>query len=269
METQTAAAPGLDRCRRILVVNAKGGCGKTTVATNLCAAYAARGKAVGLVDNDGQGAGAYWTAQRPADAPQVELTGGGGWRVRTEQAEAARQRAARSFAAGGVPRQGELKALERIVIDGQANGSAREADELLALADVILTPVLPSAIDIRAGGKFITALMTRPEFRAAPRPIGVIANRVQPNSSSHARLMHFLGCLNVPVATTLRDSPLYGDAMGSGLGVADLFEVRAARREMTAWRALVDWLEEQLPSRPRHAQPLAAGRPSQRRLLSA
>ena len=130
------------------------------------------------------------------------------------------------------------------------------------MADLILVPVLPSAIDIRAGGRFITALMTRPEFRTAPLPVGVIANRVQPNTSAQARLMHFLSCLNVPLAVTLRDSPLYGDAMGSGLGVADLFEVRAARKEMTAWRALVDWVENQLPAAARHPQPLAAGRPS-------
>ena len=224
--------PESDHCRRILVVNAKGGCGKTTVATNLCAAYAVRGKAVGLIDHDGQGAGTYWAAQRPADVPPVELAGGG------------------------------RPALDRIVIDGLPSPAGREADELVAMADAILVPVLPSAIDIRAGERFITALMTRPRFRAAPRPIGVIANRVQQNTAAQARLMHFLGCLNVSVAATLRDSPLYGDAMGSGLGVADLFDVRAARREMTAWRTLLDWVEDQLPVRASHPRPLAAGRPS-------
>ncbi len=232
MKTLTARAPEPDHCRRILVVNAKGGCGKTTVATNLCAAYAVRGQPVGLVDHDGQGSGAYWIAQRPADAPQVELSGSG------------------------------RPALDRIIIDGQPGSPAHTTDELIAMADVILVPVLPSAIDIRAGERFITALMTRPRFRAAPRPIGVIANRVQHNTPAKARLMHFLGCLNVPVAVTLRDSPLYGDAMGSGLGVADLFDVRAARREMTAWRTLVDWVEDQLPAHAGHPRPLAAGRPS-------
>ena len=202
------------------------------MATNLCSAYAVRGMAVGLVDNDGQGSGAHWTAQRPADAPQVELTAGGG------------------------------SALDRIVIDGHICGSERETGDLVAMADAILVPMLPSAIDIRAGERFITALMTSPKFRAAPLPVGVIANRVQHNSPAQDRLMHFLGCLNVPVAVTLRDSPLYGEAMGSGLGVADLFDVRAARKEMTAWRALVHWVEEQLPSRAAQPRPLAAGRPS-------
>ena len=214
------------------MVNAKGGCGKTTVATNLCAAYAVRGMAVGLVDNDSQGSGAYWTAQRPADARPVELTGDRG------------------------------SALDRLVIDGHATSSGLEMDELVAMADVILVPVLPSAIDIRAGERFITALMTRPQFRAAPRPLGVVANRAQHNTAAQARLMHFLSCLNVPVAVTLRDSPLYGDSMGSGLGVADLFEVRAARKEMTAWRALVHWVEDQLPARVSQPRPLMAGRPS-------
>ena len=38
----------------ILVVNSKGGCGKTTVATNLAAAYANGGKSVALFDCDRQ-----------------------------------------------------------------------------------------------------------------------------------------------------------------------------------------------------------------------
>ena len=202
------------------------------MATNLCAAYAARGLDVGLVDNDGQGSGGYWAAQRPADAARVELTADDG------------------------------AALDRIIIDGLDCGAGRGTDELVATADVILVPILPSAIDIRAGERFITALMTRPHFRAAPLPVGVVANRVQPNTPAQARLMHFLSCLNVPVAVTLRDSPLYGDAMGSGLGVADLFDVRAARKEMAAWRMLIHWIEQQLPSRAQKPRPLAAGRPS-------
>ena len=218
--------------QRILVASTKGGCGKTTVATNLCAAYAAQGLTVGLVDNDSQGSGTYWAAQRPADAPPVEL------------------------AASGKP------AADRVVIDGLGCNSEQETDELVAIADVILLPILPSAIDIRAGERFITALMTRPQFRAAPLPVGVIANRVQPNTPAQARLMHFLSCLNVPVAVTLRDSPLYGDAMGSGLGVADLLDVRAARKERAAWRMLIHWVEEQLPSGGKKPRPLAAGRPS-------
>ncbi|MCZ0943577.1 MAG: ParA family protein [Gammaproteobacteria bacterium] len=232
MKTRTVETPRSGHCHRILVVNAKGGCGKTTLATNLCAAYAARGVSVALVDNDGQGSGAHWTAQRPADAPLVEL------------------------ASGGRP------ALDRVIIDGLVPGSELETGELVAMADLILVPMLPSAIDIRAGERFITALMTRPEFRAAPLPVGVIANRVQHNTPAQAHLMHFLGCLNVPVAVTLRDSPLYGEAMGAGLGVADLFDVRAARKEMTAWRALIHWVEAQLPSRAAQPRPLAAGRPS-------
>ena len=237
MKTQMAQAPKPARCRRILVVNAKGGCGKTTVATNLCAAYAVRGVAVGLVDNDGQGSGAYWAGQRPADAPQVEMRGA-------------------EVRADGAP------ALDRIVIDGPDRGCALGAGALVEMADLILVPVLPSAIDIRAGERFITALMTNPKFRATPLPVGVIANRAQANSPAQARLMHFLRCLDVPVAVTLRDSPLYGEAMGAGLGVADLFDVRAARKEMTAWRALVNWVEEQLPSAVAQPRPLAAGRPS-------
>ena len=50
--------------RRILVVNGKGGCGKTTVATNLAAAYAATGLQVALCDYDPQASSHYWAEIR-------------------------------------------------------------------------------------------------------------------------------------------------------------------------------------------------------------
>ena len=55
--------------RRILVINGKGGCGKTTVATNLAVAFANKGTSVALLDNDPQGSSTFWAEQRDADLP--------------------------------------------------------------------------------------------------------------------------------------------------------------------------------------------------------
>ena len=61
------------QARRILVINGKGGCGKTTIATNLAVTYAASGELVALADHDPQASSTYWSELRPADLPPVNV----------------------------------------------------------------------------------------------------------------------------------------------------------------------------------------------------
>src|SRR3569623_1087061 len=51
--------------RSIVLLNAKGGCGKTTLTTNLASCYAAQGKSVLLADFDPQGSSIDWLAAGP------------------------------------------------------------------------------------------------------------------------------------------------------------------------------------------------------------
>ena len=51
--------------RTILIANPKGGCGKTTVATNLASGYAIRGFRTALVDYDPQESAMQWLRARP------------------------------------------------------------------------------------------------------------------------------------------------------------------------------------------------------------
>ena len=60
---QTAESP----MRHILVTNAKGGCGKSTIATSLAAYFASEGYATALADYDPQASALTWLEQRPAD----------------------------------------------------------------------------------------------------------------------------------------------------------------------------------------------------------
>ena len=57
--------------RSILILNPKGGCGKSTLATNISAWYAQEGKRVALADCDPQGSSQDWLAARPADMPEI------------------------------------------------------------------------------------------------------------------------------------------------------------------------------------------------------
>jgi chromosome partitioning protein len=220
--------------RRILVINGKGGCGKTTIATNLAVTYANAGHTVALVDNDPQASSTYWCEVRDPDLPPISVV-------------AAHQRThmyqTHTF-------QHRLPPSDRIIVDGHSNARDRDLEALLKQADVVLVPLLPSSIDIRAGGQFITNLLTHRAFRHSPRPVGVIANRVQPNTETHAKLEHFLQCLDVPAVATFRDSPVYTQAAELGQGVVDMLDCRAARKETPAWRDLASWIDSQPKSSP-------------------
>ncbi len=244
--------------RRILVINGKGGCGKTTIATNLAVAYACEGVNVALLDNDPQASSAHWAESRSAELPPVRVV-------------AKHER----------PNMYETQTFHHrlpvdtgvVIVDGHSNARGRDLDSLLREADIILVPMLPSSIDIRAGNSFITELLTHRIFRAAPRPVGVIANRVQPNTETHDKLMHFLSCLDVPVVAQFRDSPVYTDAAENGSGVVDMRDVRAARKETAQWKQLLSWIEAQhteqagttVAALRMRMQPRAAGRATPQR----
>ena len=235
--------------RRILVINGKGGCGKTTIATNLAVAYACQGKKVALMDNDPQGSSTYWASLRDQKLPPVDI-------VRKHERPSMYQTQAFHHR---LPSDTEI-----IVIDGHSNARGRDLDSLLRQTDLILVPILPSSIDIRAGGRFITEVLTHRLFRASPRPVGVIGNRVQPNTELHIKLLDFLACLDVPAVAQFRDSPVYVDAAEVGEGVVDMKEVRAARKETAQWKQLIHWIDEQVPAPTRTAtaamKPRAADR---------
>jgi chromosome partitioning protein len=234
---------------RIRIINGKGGCGKTTIATNLAATYAKQGKSVALVDNDPQASSSYWGENRGVAMPKVHL-------VRAHQRS--KMYETQTFHNRMPPD------VDRIIVDGHSNARDRDLESLLRQADIVLVPLLPSAIDIRAGSHFITNLLTHRLLRDSPRPVGVIANRVHPNTEMHVKLQHFLSCLDVPAVATFRDSPVYTDAVERGQGVVDMIECRAARKETPAWRKLAGWIDSQprtaattardLRSRPQAAQ---------------
>jgi chromosome partitioning protein len=230
---------------RILVVNGKGGCGKTTIATNLAAAYARLGYCVALTDHDSQASSTQWLEQRAAPLPTIHLI-------------AAHQRAAmyetRAF------QQRMPNDVERIIIDTPSAVSDRDLDTLLRSIDAILVPLLPSSIDIRAGARFISQLLAHRSYRARPAPVGVIANRVRHNTTTHAKLMQFLERLDVPTVATFRDSALYTRLAEEGIGIFDDVCDSNAEREALEWSKLMHWIDEATAHRttPHQLGPLAA-----------
>ena len=63
--------PRRDTLNKVVILNPKGGCGKSTLATNLAAAYARKGSQPAIMDFDPQGSSIGWLQRRPAEAPAI------------------------------------------------------------------------------------------------------------------------------------------------------------------------------------------------------
>jgi chromosome partitioning protein len=229
---------------RILVVNGKGGCGKTTIATNLATAYANLGRQVSLLDHDAQASSSEWWQQRPGQLPKIHLV------------EAHRRGAmykTRSFETRLPP------ATDTVVIDTPSAVGENDLPTLLRGTDVIVVPLLPSPIDIRAGVNFLDLLLRHRCYRAQPVPVGVVANRVRSATLKISKLDEFVGQLGLPAVAEFQDSSLYTELADSGCGLFDLLETAESQRERAEWNRLLEWIDSVVSSRRRpRSKPLLA-----------
>jgi chromosome partitioning protein len=209
--------------RSILVLNAKGGCGKTTLATNLAANFAVRNKAVALVDFDPQQSSMDWLAVRPEDRAPIEGISGFEGTVR-------------------LPRN-----LDYVVFDAPAGTHGGDVSHLVRRAETILMPVLPSPFDIRAAQRFTDELFHISRVLNKQVRIGTVINRARENSPGRLILEEFLRELRLPdgrklpFVAVLRASQNYVRAAERGLSVFELGPVAVAH-DLELWRPLLRWL---------------------------
>ncbi len=182
----------------VLVANPKGGCGKTTIATHLAAAYTKGGLRTALADADRQGSSLGWLQARPATAAPVAALD---WRD----------------GPGKPP-----KRVDRLIIDAPAAIKLKKTEALLRLADVIVVPVLPSGFDTPATADFLKQLETLKPIRKSKTAVAVVRNRVQAGSRMAAKLDRFMLGVGHTGVGRLRHRLVYPDVAGRGLSVFDL-----------------------------------------------
>jgi chromosome partitioning protein len=213
-----------------LVVNPKGGCGKTTIATNLAAAFAADNVPATLMDYDPQGSSLTWLRSR---SPQ----------------------SARIHAANGAPEKfGRLRSFEmyvppesqQLVIDAPAGANGMLLAEMLERAHRVIVPVVPSVIDIRATETFIQNLLAMPKVRAGAARVGIVANKVRPSMPAYQPLLRFLVSMETKLLARLLDSDMYLRAAETGMGI---FEMDAGQTavERRQFAPIVDWVAAERP----------------------
>jgi chromosome partitioning protein len=212
--------------QRILVLNAKGGCGKSTIASNLAAYYASQGRVTALLDYDPQGSSMRWLSQRDLERPAIH--GIAAFQKRRDVTRAFQMR---------LPTEAE-----RVIIDAPAGVSGLQLADYVRRVDTILIPVLPSPIDIHAAAHFIQDLLLVGKARAHGVRLAVVANRVRENTRIFKDLERFLSSLKLPLVATLRDSQNHIRAAEQGLGIHEL-EGSRLKPDHERWAPLTEWLE--------------------------
>jgi chromosome partitioning protein len=220
--------------QRIVILNPKGGSGKTTIASNLAACFAVNGLRPALMDLDPQGSSTRWLRKRPENNPAIHGI-------------AAFERST------AVTRSWQLRVPAEcnvVVVDTPAALEAQSLPEITRGADAVLVPVMPSDIDIHATAKCIADLLLVAKIRRSEHRLGIIANRVRANTLVSQSLMRFLNSLDIPLVATLRDTQNYVRSAEAGVGIYEMPRWQVWP-DLQQWENLTAWLD----ARRRGAQP--------------
>ena len=202
-----------------LIANPKGGCGKSTLATNLAGCLAAAGHAVMLGDVDRQQSARQWLALRPPQLPVI-----GSWDV----------------AGDHIVRP--PKGTTHVVLDTPAGLHGKKLDVVVKSIHRVIVPLQPSIFDILATRAFLDELLEEKAVRNQKTFIAVVGMRVDARTRAAHELERFLEGLDVPVLGFLRDTQVYVQAAAHGLTLFDLSPARAAQ-DLPQWQGIIDWVD--------------------------
>ena len=163
--------------RTILVLNPKGGSGKSTIATNIASYFALKGKAVTLADCDPQGSSQDWLNARSDAQAKIH---------------------------SAVLTKGSLKIPENtdtLIIDTPAGITDDRLKKFLQQAQTMVMPIIASPIDIRAAERFIDELFSLKGSINHRIKIATVANRVREDTLIAAKLEYYLDNLTLPIGT--------------------------------------------------------------------
>lgn len=196
----------------ISVLNPKGGCGKTTVSTNLARALYERGLSVLLVDSDPQGSARDWHAANEGNP--VELV--------------------------ALDRPNNVKTLtsmaanyDYVIIDGAA-----KLEDMIAacikVSDFVLIPVQPSPYDIWAASDLVDFIKARQEVTDGTPLAGFVISRMVEGTRLGSDVRDALDEYALPVCkTAIAQRQVYPQTASEGLTVYDADNVKA-KAETTA-----------------------------------
>lgn len=205
--------------RTIMVLNAKGGCGKSTISTNLASYYAFEmEQKVVLADYDPQGSSMAWLSARGEEWPEIQ----------------------------GVEAWKDPIRLSRntdvVIMDAPARAHGKELTKLIGKVETIIFPILPSPIDMRAAVDYMKELKATGRISRGETKIGIVANRVREHTIIFQELFAFLKKFKVPYVATLRDTQNYIKAEERGIGIYEMAPSQVSQ-DIESFDSLVEWLQ--------------------------
>ena len=203
----------------IMVLNAKGGCGKSTISTNLASYFAFEMEQnVVLADYDPQGSSMAWLEARGEEWPEIIGIAAYKDPVRVS------------------------KNTDIVIMDAPARVHGKELTKLVSKVDTIVFPVMPSPIDMRAAVDYMKELQTTGRVTRGEVKIGIVANRVREHTIIFQELFSFLKKFKLPYVATLRDTQNYIKAEERGVGIYEMAPSQVAQ-DIEGFDSLVKWLK--------------------------
>lgn len=204
--------------RRILILNAKGGSGKSTIATNLASALTLEGNNVALVDCDPQESCMFWLSARSPERPAIK-----------------------GFAAHNAPVRLPNNT-DYMIIDPPAALHGKYLANMLRRAESVIIPVLPSPMDMRAAETFINTMKDSARISKKQAKMALVGNRVRTYTNIYSELEEFLRKKRIPVLTQLRDSMNYVRSAETGIGVHEMAPC-ATSVDREQWEPILKWVK--------------------------
>lgn len=201
----------------LAILNPKGGCGKTTLATHLARAWIDAGRSVTLVDSDPQGSARDWHAiQEDNPVPMIALD--------------------RPSLLARPPRD------DCVIIDGAAKMSDLIA-AAIRVADAILIPVQPSPYDIWAVADMVGLIRARRSVTDGQPAVAFVLTRVIPRTRLSGDVLEALHEYEFKVLeNVIQQRQIYPQTANDGLTVFDSVNKEAAGEVLRLANEVGTWL---------------------------
>lgn len=200
--------------KHIVLLNPKGGCGKTTIATHIAVYASTMGHRVALVDHDQQQSSHDWIKSRPKRCADIGVIA----------------------AYDGDVLEGEYD----VLVHDMPGTSVEDQLSVASVCDKLIIPITPSPIDIKAALRLWVTLSNIGWLDNKNMDIGMIANRVKSNTKYLSTFDSFIKRTNIPRITTLRDTQNYIRSLDAGLTLFDLPPNQVAK-DLVQWQPIMEW----------------------------